>query len=156
MDDTDNIMVAVQTILEIVQEEFAAASAKSEDGRWTGLDADSKHRIDVKARDEVRHHQHAGVHATGRHLEDFDDLFASGSPGGLALFEARRWIQKDRNKHILRLVILHDHFTAQVNRLRAVFKTASNGLDAMLGLRLTAAELEALEADLTKQSDYYE
>lgn len=55
MDEADDLVVAVQSILEHVQAEFGAAGDAADDGagRWVGVDADARLRLARRIRDEV-------------------------------------------------------------------------------------------------------
>jgi uncharacterized small protein (DUF1192 family) len=51
---TDDILAAVQAIIEMAQADFVAAAAGMDAGRWHGLDADTRGRLSRKAREEVK------------------------------------------------------------------------------------------------------
>ena len=51
MNEADDIMVAIQAIMEHVQTEFS--SANGDGGSWVGVDADARLRLTRRIRDEV-------------------------------------------------------------------------------------------------------
>jgi hypothetical protein len=150
MDETDSIMAAVQAIFEMVQEEFSRTSSSSSSqgagGRWTGLDADAKHKIDVRARDEVRHWLvlEVPIRAARRPYSE------RRPPASLLHSLSFPFVLSP-------LPPFPRHSPSlQVNRLRAVFRAASASLEAAPGLRLLPSELEAMKQELAADRAYYE
>ena len=50
----DDVVSAVQSLVEVVQAEFIAACHDMGEGRWHGLGADARARVTRKAREEVK------------------------------------------------------------------------------------------------------
>lgn len=126
MDEADQIVECVQSIIEVYQVEFTSALAAMTPGKWTGVDADARARLARQTRESV-----SVSHAISKW--PYARVLRSRTTSSFPL-------------HCARLFLLSTQLISsmlQVNKVKDIFARVQTSIDAVPSVGTTKAELAA-------------